>query len=166
MQASTSSIDFSVSAGEGYFRLRIQGEEVKLLVYKCFKKHEDLDKELAARNLSPEKPVTILPLTMFKTPLQLIQATAHYLAYREELSRFKNKGLLLLLLATGFTQINELLDDLRKNYAGGNEYLLLSLGDESFDKTGCVVFKDYDLSLNEESYTILAKNIGSLLSLL
>ncbi|MEM0378873.1 MAG: hypothetical protein QXP68_04835 [Thermosphaera sp.] len=167
MQASSSSsVDFSASTGEGGFLLRISGVELKLFIYKCVKKRGDLDEELAARKLSPDKPATILPASMLKTPLQLFQAAAHYVIYREELSRFKNKGLLLLLLATGHTQINELIADLRRHYAVSNDYFVISLGDEGFDKTGCVGFKDYDLSLDEESYNILAKNVSSLLSLL
>lgn len=167
MQASSYPyIDFSVSTWERGLLLRISGVELKLLIYKCVKKHEDLDEELAARKLSPDKPATILPAPMFKTPLQLVQATTHYVVYGEELSRFKNKGLLLLLLATGHTQINELVADLRRHYAVSNDYFIVSLGDEGFDKTGCVVFQDYDLNLDEESYSILAKNVSSLLSLL
>jgi hypothetical protein len=157
---------FSVEPGEEYLLIRLNNLVVKLFTYKCVKKHEDFEEELEFRGLSPDKPAAILPLPMFKTPLQLVQAGVHYELYRSELSRFRNKGLLLLLLATGHNQISDLLSDLKTRYSESNHYLLISIGDGGFDKTGCEVFKDFNQSIDEDTRAVLVKNVISLLSLI
>ncbi|QOR94607.1 hypothetical protein IMZ38_01320 [Thermosphaera chiliense] len=157
---------FSVEPGGECLLIRFNKLVVKLFAYKCVKQHEDFEKELGLRGLTPDKPAAILPLSMFKTPLQLVQAGIHYELYRSELSRFRNQGLLLLLLATGHSQISSLLSDLRARYSESSHYLLFSIGGEGFDKTGCEVFKDYVQNIDEESRAVLVKNISSLLSLI
>ncbi|WP_448579315.1 hypothetical protein [Thermosphaera sp.] len=157
---------FSIEPAGEYLLIRFNNLVVKLYAYKCVKQHEDFEEELELRGLQPEKPAAILPLTMFKTPLQLVQAAVHYELYRSELSRFRNKGLLLLLLATGHSQISDLLSDLRARYSESSHYLMFSIDGEGFDKTGCEVFKDYVQSVDEDSRAVLVKNISSLLSLI
>lgn len=100
---------------------------VSVYIYECINKYLDLEREAVYRDISPSKPVSIIPLTLIKNPLQLIQGALHYDMYSNKITKIRNRGLLLASLMLGTRQISELVEAIKNELSRGVDYYLLSV---------------------------------------
>lgn len=115
---------------------------VNIYIYLCNKLCKDLHEEVSKRGLNPVEPMAILPTKIVHSVLQIIQNSIHYKIYSKNLSRIKNKGLLLAMLITGINQVSKMLDLLERSYEESDSYYLVSV-----DKKPLIINKCSPLEL-------------------
>lgn len=137
---------------------------LRIYLYSCKNITGDLKKEIEYRGIKPEDPVSIIPENIIETPLQLIQAALAYKIYSSELERIRNKGLLLAMLATGTSQISEVVKILGDEVEKRKQYYILGVDCIPQNTSECTPL-DYR-SVGTGFVKPLVKNIRFLLTLL
>jgi len=140
-----------------------RGLHLSIYLYYCKNETGNLNSELQLRKASPAKPITLIPVTLVETPLQLVQGALHYKFYAGRVSRIKNQGLLLALLITGMKQLDELIELFSSELEKGVDYYLVGVDALPGDLEGC---KEVDVTGAESrSLRALVKNTRLALSL-
>ncbi|WP_440060121.1 hypothetical protein ACSU1N_02920 [Thermogladius sp. 4427co] len=156
---------FNISVLKGTITIRYLNSEYVAKTYICFKQCSTLKDEVTKLGLTPEQPIALIPESLVKYSLQILQGLIHYYANNNLFQRVKHRGLLLAMLILGDRQISELLENLEKGFASSKRYILVS-ADPGYGKpSNCEDYTLKDLTLPED-LTIVIKNIAVVLNLL
>ena len=114
--------------------INYMGKEIKAYIYVCDGTKKDIDKEIKELDISPSRPIAIIPFTMINSIWQIVFGIINYEiihTYRKNLyNKFRNKGLLLSMLITGKRQLGDIINRLREEYTRSNsKYFVISLQD-------------------------------------
>lgn len=136
---------------------------IDIHLYVCKNSSRSLDNEIKLRGISHNTPIAIIPVTIVKTPFQLIQGAVHYAIYSNKITRIKNQGLLIASLVTGIHQLNELIDKLETEIGKGVDYYVLGVNikPENIDKCEPYIVSN----LKDEPIDVLVKNVKYVISL-
>ncbi|MCY0867974.1 MAG: hypothetical protein OWQ48_01915 [Desulfurococcus sp.] len=157
----------------GFHRISLFEKTVYLRISVCSRRKNSLDEELEELGERTGVTIAIIPLSMTSIP-QIVQGALHFIIYKKEFSRFKNKGLLLLMLSTGYTQISKALSKARDLFEGSLEYYLVELAEEppvepgwqaSINGEYCKPLKKLE-QVGVSDFTPLVKNLHALLEMI
>jgi len=169
----TGSTLLSITRVNNVYRVSFLNHEAYLRINLCSKRRQVLDEEVAEYSSRNSCVTAVIPQGMISSPGQLFQGAIHLAVYGEKLSRFRNKGLLLMMLATGYTQLSELLEEARRRFMIDDKYYRVdvcgSLHDmeslaESSTLGNCESLGSFQL--REDYIMHLVKNLYTLLGLL
>lgn len=157
--------------GDGLYRVFFLGRSIYLEMYLCRKKHGSLGEEVSELGL--EGAASIIPRSMVSNPSQIVQGAIHLSIYGDKLSRFRNKGLLLMMLSTGHQQLSTLLQEAEKRFLEDEEYYLVKVytGGGSDHAVSTMVRKPGNCRVvetplcSEDCAGLLVKNLYALLAL-
>ncbi|AFL67219.1 hypothetical protein [Desulfurococcus amylolyticus] len=155
------------------YRIWFLGRDIYVEIGICSKTCDSLDEEIASLNPADNSVLAIIPRSMVSNVSQIIQGAIHLIIYEDRLTRFRNKGLLLMMLSTGYNQISEMLLEARKMFSKDNEYYLVKVYRDSTEtqspssrsKAGnCRLVEEP--KCGEDCLRLLVKNLSVLLGLL
>lgn len=132
-------------------------------LYLCENVTRDLDGELALRGVSLAHSITLVPRSIVKTPLQLVQGATHFKLYGHKVTKVKNPGILLGMLITGMRQISDFLSTTRTEIEKGEKYYLVAVGTRPGNTQNCKPLKLTDM--RNGNLWALVKNTKLVLSL-
>lgn len=137
--------------------------ELDIYLYLCEAKTTSLLEEVEYRGFDPRNPITLIPLNLVESTVQLLQGSLYYKLYAHRVHRVRNQGLLLASFILGVRQLNELLDQLEKSFVNTNKYYIVSVDTPLVNTSKCT-----SPSLGEGetmSIAMLVKNTGFTISI-
>ncbi len=118
---------FRVDRINDHYRLKYFDEELDIYIYICKKTSNEIDNEIKNIGITSKLPIALLPKDLIENDLQLILGPIYYHLYREKFSKVKNKGLLLSMFILGYTQLKDLIDDVKKYYRLSEQYFITTI---------------------------------------
>jgi hypothetical protein len=159
---------FTYEVEKGLIRINLSWRNLILdvYIYKCSNIYKNLLKEVEYRLIKPEDPIAIVPTSLIKTPLQLLQGSLYYKLYSNGIKRVKNRGLLLAMMITGNKQINKVVEALGVEIERGVDYYLVSLESPPSNTNMCTPLSSLEIDGSREVLRPLVKNTSTLLELI
>lgn len=157
-------LDYDIQDGLTKISLKWRDLSVYIYTYICKNTTRNLDREIKLRNISPDKPITLIPKTLIKTPLQFIQGSIHYALMSSKITRIRNQGLLLAIFTTGIDQLSELINTLSSEIEKGIDYYLLGVDTQPVNLDDCYPYTIRELG--DGVNDVIVKNINQLLSMI
>ncbi len=146
---------------ENIYELSFAGDKVVFSIVECLGRKDNFDDEVRLLDISPDTPVSIIPVNAIDTQLQFIQAVLGYIRYKDKL-RIRNKGLLIASLILGTRQVRETIELLRRTYIDSDKryYIVCIETINACKRTSC---KPVSIRFDNIANQRLVKNIRVLI---
>ncbi len=108
--------------------------KVSLKIYKCQGGSTSLDGEIRRLDISPDKPIAVIPEDMIESAYQVLQGALYYMIADKLWRRTRNKGLLLAILITGRRQIKDYVDEAIEEYSRSKSYYTVVIAEDKWRK--------------------------------
>jgi hypothetical protein len=159
-------LPIEITRADSKYIFNYYGKRIILQVYSCMGREPSLKGEVERLAIGENEPIALVPVSLLKTRLQLVQAVLYYLASPRLHERIRNKGLLLAALLTGSSQVEDTIRLLNEAYTVSHgEYYMVCLEGECASKASAGSCKPIRMEELPSDLHVAVKNLEGIMRL-